>query len=104
MQASPKLSANAATHRLSISSMEPSAPNNTSRKLLILPSRGHRATRITDLFAYLPNAEATASTGTDALEASQSKPVPSIAERPQRVLRAQRTPALRLTSPQNKSK
>jgi hypothetical protein len=39
-------------------------------------------TAATALFAYLPNAEATASTGTDALEASQSKPVPSIAERP----------------------
>ena len=37
-------------------------------------------TAATALFAYLPNAEATASTGTDALEASQSKPVPSIAE------------------------
>lgn len=39
-------------------------------------------TAATALFAYLPNAEATASSGTDALEASQSKPVPSIAERP----------------------
>ena len=38
-------------------------------------------TAATALFAYLPNAEATASTRTDALEASQSKPVSSIAER-----------------------
>ena len=38
-------------------------------------------TAATALFAYLPNAEATASTGTDAVEASQSK-VASIAERP----------------------